>query len=134
MTRLELPEEPPTANSTSFWTVWMALARVSGVDLASREQVRIDDIIGIKERLFHVYESFAASPQGLQRWALRDALYPLDLSGLFSGPPQGVKPTRGQLDAVVSALIRFGRPLANMRCLSGCQAGPHLSEGRCSTE
>lgn len=100
MTRLNLLQELPSANSTSFWTVWMALARVVGVNL-DQSKVRIDNIVGIKERLFHVYESFVASPKGVQRWGLQDALSPVKLHTLFSAPAEGADPTREELDVVV---------------------------------
>lgn len=101
MARLNLLEEHSTANSTSFWAVWMALARAVGVPLTPKSLL-IDDIVGIKERLFRLYEGFVTNPAGLPRWGLRDALYPSDVDVLFPAPALRDQATREQLDVVVS--------------------------------
>lgn len=55
--------------------------------------MRIGGIVQIKERLFRLYQTFVAHPEGLRRWVLEDAMEGLGIDkAVFTQPSQ----TEGQ--------------------------------------
>lgn len=79
--------------AAGFWCIWLALCRLLGVTL-HETQVRLAGIVGIKERLFRVYQSFLATPEGVPRWVLDDAMEGVGIEESVYQQPSG---TTGRL-------------------------------------
>lgn len=70
----------------------MALARVVGLDV-DPNIILIDKVVGIKERLFRIYQGFVGSPDGLRRWILEDSLEGMEsVESIFSSTESGSTP------------------------------------------
>lgn len=75
--------------ASGFWSVWLALSRVLRGTLHEVNLRTEGGIVSVKERLFRIYQSFVADPEGLRKWVLDDATDGLDVEEAVFSLPSG---------------------------------------------